>query len=297
MSEQLKGVIAMSVACAIWGLSALYYKLIAHVPPLEVLSHRTLWSGVFLVLLLGYSGRLGEISKLFRDRRSVALVAIAALMISINWATFIWSVQVGRVTESSLGYYIFPLIATLLGAVFLGERLTTRQQLAVGLAAAAVLMLTFGLGVAPYVSLVLAVSMAFYGLVKKPLRAGPVVAVLGEVALLAPLAIIWLWGVHTQGWMGLTGRVGGFFHTTPDIILLILSGPLTGGPLVLMSYALKRLRLTTVGLVQYVNPTLQFLVATVILLEPFTLWHIGAFAMIWTALAIYTLDSMRRQPS
>ena len=297
MSEQLKGVIAMTLACTVWGLSALYYKLIAHVPPLEVLSHRTIWSAVFLIAMLAYSRRLPEILTLFRNGKSVLLVAIAALMISVNWATFIWAVQVGRVTESSLGYYIFPLIAALLGAVFLRERLSRGQQIAVGLATLAVMMLTFGLGVAPYVSMVLAVSMAFYGLVKKPLRAGPVVSVLAEVLILIPLAAIWLWGVHTQDWIGFTGRTGGFFHTPSDIGLLMLAGPLTGGPLVLMSYALKRLRLTTVGLVQYVNPTLQFLVATVILLEPFTFWHIGAFAMIWTALAIYSADSMRNQAS
>lgn len=295
MSEQFKGVFAMVLACIIWGLSALYYKQIAHVPPLEVLSHRTLWSFVFLFGLLAYSRRLGEIAVLLSSKRSLIIIGIAALMITVNWFTYILSVQIGRVVESSLGYFIFPLVAVVLGFLFLGERLARLQWIAVGLAASAVVVLTAGLGVAPWISLILAGSMGLYGLTKKTLAAGPVVSVMGEVIVLAPLALIWLWGVHQLGWMGLVGREGGYFGIGWDTGLLMLSGPLTAGPLVLMSYAMKRLTLASVGLLQYLNPTLQFGVGVLIFMEPFTKWHFVAFGMIWAGLALYTYQAMFRK--
>jgi chloramphenicol-sensitive protein RarD len=297
MSEQTKGILAMVTACVIWGFSALYYKLIAHVPPLEVLSHRTLWSLVFLFILLASSRRLAEVGALMRDKRAVLIVILAAVMVSMNWFVYILSVQIGRLVESSLGYYIFPLVAVVLGYVFLGERLTRAQWFAVGLAAFAVALLTAGLGAAPWVSLFLAVTLGLYGVCKKFLTAGPVVSVMAEVIILTPLALIWLWGAHQWGWTGLTGRPGGYFGAGRDTWLLILAGPLTAGPLVLMSYAMKRLTLASVGLVQYLNPTLQFGVSTMIFLEPFTRWHFVAFGLIWIALALYSYDALRRERS
>lgn len=297
MSEKIKGIAAMVLACVIWGFSAIYYKQIAHVPPLEVLSHRTLWSLVFLFVLLAYTRRLGEIRALLSDKRSLMIIGVAALVITVNWFTYILSVQIGRLVESSLGYYIFPLVAVVLGYLFLGERLAWLQWVAVGLAACAVVLLTMGLGVAPWISLILAGSMGIYGLAKKSLAAGPVVSVMGEVIVLAPLAMIWLWGVHQLGWTGLVGREGGFFGDGWDSGLLMLAGPLTAGPLVLMSYAMKRLTLASVGLLQYLNPTLQFGVGVLIFMEPFTKWHFIAFGMIWAGLALYSLQSLRQDRS
>ncbi len=294
MSEQFKGIAAMVLACTIWGLSALYYREIGHIPPLEVLSHRTLWSLVFLLALLAYSKRLGEVMQVLVQKRALLIVAIAALMISINWFAYILSVQIGRLVESSLGYYIFPLVAVALGYLFLGERLNRLQWVAVAMAFTAVVLLTVGLGVAPWISLILAITMGLYGLSKKSLGCGPVVSVMCEVILLAPLALLWLYGVHTLGWQGLVGRDGGFFGQGWDTVLLMLAGPLTAGPLVLMSYAMKRLALGTVGLVQYLNPTLQFGVSVLIFMEPFTQWHFIAFAIIWTALVLYSYQSIRQ---
>ncbi|PIB25085.1 RarD protein [Amylibacter kogurei] len=295
MRDSTKGVIAMVLACTIWGLSALYYRQIAHVPPLEVLSHRTIWSALLLLLFIGIKGRLHELRALLRDGRAMALVVLAAVMISINWFVFIYSVQVGKLAESSLGYYIFPLIAVVLGYLFLGERLSHRQWFAVALAFIAVSLLTYGLGVAPWISLILGGTFGLYGLIKKPLAAGPTITVLGEVVLLSPLAAIWIWGAHTQGWIGIVDRPGGFFGNGIDTFWLIFAGPMTAGPLVLMAYAMKRLSLASVGLVQYVNPTIQFLLATVIFMEPFTNWHLIAFALIWIGLAIYSIESWRNQ--
>jgi chloramphenicol-sensitive protein RarD len=214
-------------------------------------------------------------------------MGFAALMISTNWFVFITSIQVGRAMEASLGYYIFPLVAVLLGAIAFRERLGKAQLFAVGLALCAVVTLTLGLGVPPVIALILSVSFGLYGLVKKGLSVGPVVSVTAEVLLLSPIALTVLWHVHSGG--------GGAFGTGwRDSLLLAFSGILTGTPLIMFSYATKRITLATVGLVQYLNPTLQFLVATFIFLEPFSVWHAVAFAMIWTALTIYTAASWRQ---
>ncbi|MHC0054958.1 EamA family transporter RarD [Actibacterium sp. D379-3] len=295
MGEARKGVLTMVAACCIWGLSSLYYKQLAHVPPLEVLSHRTLWSLVFFGIVLLLQRRLGAVVRLFGQPRVLVAVLLAAVLISTNWFFFIFSVQVGRAVEASLGYYIFPLVAVMLGYVVLGERLSRAQWLAVALAAAGVGVLTLGLGVAPWISLALAASFGLYGLIKKGVPVGPVVSVTTEVLLLAPLALIWLWGVHTQGWGGLVGRnLGAFGQGWHDTVMLMLSGPLTAGPLILFSYASKRVSLATVGVVQYVNPTLQFLVATLVFREAFTGWHAIAFAFIWAALGLYSAESLRQ---
>ncbi len=297
MSEQIKGVVALVVACVIWGFAAIYYKSIAHIPPLEVLSHRTLWSLVFLFGLLASTGRLREIGVMLFDKRSLPIVIIAAILISVNWFTYIVSVQIGRVVESSFGYYIFPLVAVVLGYLFLGERLVRTQWFAVGLATFAVVLLAVGLGVTPWISLILATSMGFYGVCKKSLPAGPVVSVMGEVIVLAPLALIWLCGVHYMGWTDVSGRTGGYFGIGWNTVLLMLAGPITATPLVLMSYGMKRLTLASSGLVQYLNPTLQFGVGALIFLEPVTKWHFIAFGLIWIALALYSYEALRRERS
>ncbi|MGB1266431.1 MAG: EamA family transporter, partial [Nereida ignava] len=184
---------------------------LAHVPPLEVLSHRTLWSFVLFIGLMLIQKRMGEFLRLFTSARVVVLILIAALLISTNWGLFIWSIQVGRAVESSLGYYIFPLVAVLLGAVIFRERLSPVQWFCVGLAAVAVITLTIGLRVVPLVSLALAITFGFYGVLKKRLEAGPVISVAAEVTVLLPLALIWLYGVHALGWQGLVGRNLGIF--------------------------------------------------------------------------------------
>jgi chloramphenicol-sensitive protein RarD len=290
LSEAAKGVAAMVLACTVWGLSALLYKAIGHVPPPEVLAHRTLWSLVFFLLVLAVQGRLRLLPALVASR-SVRLVALAALLVSANWFGYIWSVQNGRVIEASLGYYIFPLVAVLIGWLMFGEGLARLQWLSVGLAALAVLVLTAGLGAAPWISLYLAVTFGLYGLLKRRIEAGPVVSVAGEVVLLAPLAALWLWGVHSGHW----GTGGAFGRNWADSLLLAISGVATGAPLMLFSYAMKRVRMATVGLVQYLNPTLQFALAAMIFAEPVTLWHMIAFPMIWSALALYSLSAVRQE--
>lgn len=292
MSEPVKGVTALIAACVIWGLSPLFYKAIAHIGPLEVQSHRVIWSLALFGLLLLFQGRIGEIVALLGRRRTLLLAIGAAVTISTNWFLFIVSIQVGRTVEASLGYYIFPLVAVLFGVLAFGERLNLTKWGAVGLAFVAVLVLTIGLGSVPWISLILAFTFGLYGLFKKWTEAGPVVSVTVEVLLVAPLAVIWLWGVHAWGWGGMFGRPGGIFGTNfRDSAMLMTSGLMTAGPLVLFSYASRRITLATLGLVQYLNPTLQFICAVAVFGEVFTKTHATAFGLIWVALAIYSAQA------
>lgn len=287
MREPVKGVLAMVTCCTIWGLSAIYYKLLEHIPPIEILAHRTLWSLVFFALVLIVQRRFHMLVSAVRTRRSAAVIGAAALLISLNWFTFITSIQLGKAVEASLGYYIFPLVSVIMGAIVFKERLGRVQILAVILAGLAVVTLTSGLGVAPWIALVLAMSFGLYGVVKKGLSVGPVVSVTAEVLMLSPIAIAVLGLSHSQG--------GGSFATNwQDSLLLAFSGILTGLPLILFSYATRRVMLSTIGLVQYLNPSLQFLVATLIFREAFGIWHAIAFGMIWTALALYTTSALRQ---
>lgn len=280
MTDNLRGILAMILACVIWGLSPLFYALIKHVPPLEVLGWRTLWSLVFFAVVLLVQRRLRELPRALAQPRQVVIIAVASVLIAANWFLFIFSIQAGRAVESSLGYYIFPLVAVILGRIFFAEALSRAQWVAVALAGVAVAVLTFGLGVAPWISLLLAGTFGAYGVIKKQLQLGPVVSVAAEVLVLMPVALAWL-------------VVQGHWWDWTTMAILALSGPMTGGPLMLFSYAAKRARLSTVGLVQYLNPTLQFLVATQIFREPFTMWHAMAFPIIWGALAIYSLSALR----
>lgn len=290
-SQAQSGLLAMILACMIWGLSPMFYVLLADVPPLEVLAHRTLWSLVFFVLLLGLRGQLGKIRDCLNSPTAVLLTVTAALMISSNWFGFIYSVQVGRAMESSLGYYIFPLVAVVLGLLVYRDRLRALQWIAVALAFGAVVVLTVGLHVVPLLSLMLALTFGIYGLVKKRLAADAMASVTAEVLVLAPLALVWLCGVHSAGWGAAEGRASAVFGNDPVLTLyLVLSGPLTASSLMLFSYASQRISLPTLGLAQYVNPTLQFLVAVFVFGEVFTPWHAIAFPMIWVALALYSYD-------
>lgn len=275
------GVLAMIGACVIWGLSPLYYRLLTHMAPVDILAHRTLWSLLFFVGVLAVQRRLPALADAVADRAQLPWICLAAAMISLNWGLFIFAIQVDRVTETSLGYYMFPLVSVVLGLVVFGEGLDRLQWLAVALAALAVAVLTYGLGAVPWVSLILAASFGIYGVLKKRIALGPVVSVTAEVLVLAPLALIWLAGFAQRGTTG-----------AGDLALLILSGPLTAGPLILFSFAAKRVRLATVGLLQYINPTLQFLVAAIVVGEPLGLAHAIAFPLIWIALAIYSGAAM-----
>ena len=283
MTDSTKGILALIIACTTWGLSSLYYAQLRHVPPLEILSYRCLWGLGFFVLILSVQGRLGMIARALAGPRQTLIILVAAVMISSNWFGFIYAISTGQALEASLGYYIFPLVAVLIGRVVFAEQLARLQWVAVGLVTVAVAVLTYGLGVAPWIALGLAGTFGAYGMIKKQLDVGPVVSVTCEVLLLAPLAIAWIW---------LRGTGAGGDNSIGAHAYLALAGPLTATPLILFSYAAKRIRMATVGLVQYLNPTLQFSCAAFIFLEPVTTWHLIALPVIWAALAIYSWSSL-----
>ncbi len=291
------GIVSILAASIIWGLSGLFYKALAHVPPMEVLAHRTLWSLLFFGVILAFRGRFGAVFAALKSARTVAYLAIAAVMISLNWGGYITSIQFNYALEASLGYYFFPLMVVLLAALLLGERFSTGQGLALVLMGLAVATLTFGLGAPPWIALFLASTFGIYALIKKQVNAGPMVSVFIEVLLLSPLAAVWLFGAHSYGWSTVARPSGWFGANMQDTVLLILTGPMTAGPLILFSYAAQKVRLSTVGLTQYLNPTLQFGVAALIFSEPVTRWHAIALPLIWAALALYYIETKRREAS
>ena len=278
-----KGILAIVAAAVLWGVMPIYYGWLRVVPPADILMHRIFWSLVFFSVVLAFRGRLGALRKAVTDPSQVGWIALASFFVSCNWFFFIYSIQVGRLTESSLGYYMYPLVSVLLGFLIFRERLHRLQGLAVALMALAVLLLTYGLGVIPSISLVLATTFSAYGVVKKRISTGPTVSVTAEVLLLLPLVLLGFVFVADTSML------------TPGLwALLILSGPLTGLPLILFSYASQWVRLSTVGLISYLNPTLQFLVAALIFLEPLTPWHALALVLIWIALALYSAVAIRQ---
>ena len=296
MRNETKGVLAIAAAATVWGLSGIYYKALAHVPPLEILSHRAIWSAAFFGAVLAVQGRAGEVRAALAQPRTWAILGTSGSLIALNWLGFIYAIQVGHALEAGLGYYMFPLVAVALGYLFFAERFSRLQAVAIGLVAGAVAVLTLGFGQLPVISLFLALTFGLYGLIKKRLALGPVLSVFIETLLLAPLALLWLWGSASLGWPDIGGRASfGFGEDLATAALLIGSGPLTATPLVLFSYATRRIAYATVGLVQYLNPTLQVAVAALVFGEAVTPWHMIAFPMIWAGLALYSWDSLAQE--
>lgn len=288
---------ALSVvgACCIWGLSPLYYAQLSHVPPLEVLAHRTVWTLLAFGAWAALAGRLGEVRTALSDRRELGRLALAAAMVSVNWGLFIWAISTQRIAESALGYYIYPLVMAALGRALLDERLRPLQLAAVALAAIATLILGLGAGAPPWLSLTLAVTFAIYGLVKRGGAAGPMVSVAVEVLILSPLAILWLIGVHAAGWTDFTGLPGAaFFSSGQDAALLLASGLITGLPLALITRGARGLPFAAVGMIFYLNPTLQAACALALGEQP-TLWQMVAFPLIWAGLALYSAEAWGRE--
>ena len=287
MSEATKGVWAVIAACTIWGISSVFYKMLSHVPAIEVLAHRTVWSVVFFTIVLVIQRRFMALREVFGSLSRISIVGLASIMIAFNWFCFIYAIQIGHATEASFGYFIFPLVAVCLGVVFFGERLSLGQKLAIALAAVAVLTLGLGQGVVPWVPLALSLSFGAYSALKKRLEMGPVVSVTGEDILLLPIALGLMLYFGATGTSGVQGDIW-------TIGLLMVSGPLTAIPLILFSYATRRVDLATIGILQYLNPTLQFLCALFILQEPFGYWYAIAFPMIWIALILYSAATWRK---
>lgn len=276
-------------AFLLWGLFPFYLKAVAHIPVWEVVAHRIVWSVPVALILVLVMRRTADLRAALRDPKTLALAALTATLISVNWGVYVYAVGSGQAVQGALGYYINPLINVLLGAVLLGERLERLQILAVGLAVIAVVILTVMAGGLPWISLVLASSFGFYGYFRKTLPVGPVQGFTLEVLILSMIALpilVWL-AFSGTGTFGNTGSV--------DMWLLLAGGPVTAIPLVLYASGAKLLRYTTIGVMQYLSPTMIFLIAVFAFDEPFSKWQLIAFCFIWAALALYTWSLFRKR--
>ncbi|HEV2079326.1 MAG TPA: EamA family transporter RarD [Allosphingosinicella sp.] len=273
-------------AYLLWGVLPLYFKALAHVDPTGIVAHRILWSLIFLGGLATLWNRWPAIRAAIADRRVLLTLMATAVLIGVNWLVYIWAVLNGHVLEGSLGYYLNPLVNVVLGVFILKERLTRGQKFAVALAAAGVAVLGIGAGSGLWISLTLAFSFATYGFLRKVAPVDSLEGLSIETAILAPLALGWVLWLGSRGESGL----GIDAWTT---FLLVLAGAATAVPLLLFTAAAKRLPYSTLGFLQYVAPSIQFLLAVLVFGEKLTTAHILCFAAIWTALVIFTFEGVR----
>ncbi|WP_411887084.1 EamA family transporter RarD [Hydrocarboniphaga effusa] len=284
-----RGLLATGLSFLSWGLLPLYLKLLASVPVFQVMGHRVIWACVFVFAWLGLRGQLGAAGRVFRQPQALSKLLLTAGLISVNWAVYVWAVADGHVVDASLGYFINPLVSVMLGVFLLSEKLNRWQWVAVSVAAVGVIWLTVQLGHPPWAALALAISFGLYGFVRKTVAGVDSVAALAiETVLILPFALAW---IGFEAWRG----QGAFGHQGPVMdVLLVLSGLVTAVPLVLFAYGVRRIPLSTVGLMQYAAPTLQLITAVLLFGEPFTHVQLIGFACIWAALVIYAIDGFVR---
>ncbi|MCF6320339.1 MAG: EamA family transporter RarD [Rhizobiaceae bacterium] len=273
-------------AFTFWGFLPFFMKAVAHIDTLEVLAHRVIWSIPIALAVLLFTGRTNDLVRVLTSPRKLVVISISAAVISLNWGIYVWSIAAERSIEAALGYYINPLITVALGTIFLGEKMDRLQMTAIALAALAVVILSVSAGVIPWVAIVLACSFATYGFIRKTVDIGPTQGFMMEVLILSTAAIPF------AIWLGMTGEAK-FGLTTYDTLFLLACGPVTAIPLILFAYGAKRLRLSTIGLMQYIVPTMIFLIGVFIFREPFNQWQLISFMLIWLAIALYTWSSLK----
>ncbi|MGI9086495.1 MAG: EamA family transporter RarD [Chthoniobacterales bacterium] len=285
--EERSALFAGFAAFGFWGIIPIYWKLLQAVPAGEILAHRFVWTSAFLAGLLTWQKRWPEVRAAWHSRRARIFCLTSGLAISCNWLMFIWAVNAGRVLETSLGYFMTPLINVGFGALFLRERLTRWQVAAFFLATLGVLNLTFGYGRFPWIAVGLCCSWGVYGLLRKLSGTAAIPGLFFETVMLLPAAIAYIFLLQTRG-----ALFFGPAHWWPSLILLS-SGLVTGLPLVWFGHAARHLRLTTIGFLQYLAPTGTFFLGVFLYHEPFTRAHLITFALIWIALAIFTAEMVR----
>ena len=285
---QRDGVLSALVAYLLWGVFPVYFKLVQTVPPTEVLTHRIIWAVPFGALILHVRGQWPEVRQAFSSPSTIFWLALAALFISANWLIYIWAVQQEEVLQASLGYYINPLMYVLVGVLFLKERLRRAQLMSVLLAAVGVSYLTIMGGQFPFVAVSLALLFTLYGVIRKQVAVGAMPGLFIETLLLFPFAMAWL------SWLMLSQQAEFGDGRMTMSLLLSLAGPLTVVPLLLFAIAARRLTLTVIGFMQFIAPTLQFVVG-IFYGEELTTAHVVCFSCIWAAVAIFSIDAFYQQ--
>jgi chloramphenicol-sensitive protein RarD len=287
--DATRGFLFALAAYLIWGLLPFYMKAVSHIPPVEVVAHRVVWSMPIALAVLVALGRTADLKVALRSPRMLAMAMLTAAIISLNWGIYIWAIAAGRTVETALGYYINPLVTVLLGATLLGERLDRIQIVAVGLAVLAVAVMTVESGGIPWVSLSLAFTFAAYGYFRKTLPIGPSQGFFLEVLLLLPPALGYIL------WLETTGRGHFLADGGANVGILLLAGPATAIPLILYAFGAKLLRISTIGIMQYIAPTMVALIAVFAFGEPFGTDRMVAFGLIGLALALYTWSALFRR--
>jgi chloramphenicol-sensitive protein RarD len=279
-----KGILYGIGAYALWGFFPIYWKLLHHVPALQLLGHRIGWSFLMLMAVIFATGQWADFRSTF-NARTLRVYSIAAILIGVNWLTYVWAVNAGFIVETSLGYFINPLLSMLMGMVFLRERLRPAQWIPVGLAAIGVIYLTAIYGRLPWIALLLAFSFGFYGLVKKLAPLGSLYGLTLETGILFLPALLYLAFAEING-------SAAFLHTglTSDL-LMVGAGIVTTIPLLMFASAARRIPLTMVGILQYIAPTLQFLLGVFVYKEEFDLAHFIGFSIVWLALVIFWIEN------
>lgn len=291
MNDYKKGLACGLGAYILWGVLPVYWKLLDDVLPFEILSSRFMWSCVFVALLIIFQGKLPlfftEVKNIFSSFKTGAAMVSAAFVISINWGSFIWAVNNGHIVETSMGYYINPLVSVLFAVLFLRERLNKMQIAAVLCACVGVASMVWSFGKLPWVSLTLAVSFALYGLIKKLLPVSSLTSIMLETLIITPLALMYEYTLWQQGVS---------FYASGDTQVLCLlagAGAVTAVPLLLFTAGAKLLPLKIIGFLQYISPTLTLLLGVFVYGEPFTASHLLAFGWIWAALALFVVSQLR----
>ena len=286
--DTLRGLVFALGAYVFWGFLPLYMKLLSHVGPAEVVAHRIIWSVPLAAGLLIVLGRTGDLRDALRSPRTLAMGCVTASLITVNWGIYVWAITTDRALDAALGYYINPLFSVTLGAILLRERLSCAQLVAVGLAASGVVVLIVSAGAVPWAAIGLTVTWGFYALAKKQLPIGPNQGFLLEVLILLVPALAYV------TWLGLTGRGQFLVGDASSTWLLLGTGAVTAIPLIFYANGAKGLRLTTIAILQYIAPTMIFLVAVLVFREPFGQARMIAFPMIWAALVIYSVSMFRQ---
>lgn len=288
-NDSRSGFYAGVAAYTMWGLFPIYFMAVRLVSAPEILAHRIVWSVPFGLLIILFRRQIKDVIIALKQIKTVALLTLAAIALAANWGVYIWAIQQGQIFQGSLGYYINPLLYVLVGVVFLGERLTRVQGLAALLACLGVIILTVYGGIFPAISLFLAVSFTIYGVIRKQVDIGAMPGLFIETLILLPAGLAYLYWLHTTAQLSFT-------DATPELkFLLLLAGPITVLPLLAFAFAARRLKLSTLGFLQYIGPTLQF-ACGVYYGEAFTLAHAWCFGLIWLALFLFSWDAWRTRP-
>ena len=288
-AEARRGLWVALAAFVVWGLMPLYWHLLKAVPSLQIVAHRVVWSALLVAAWLGWTQGRGWFAKVLAQPRLARLLALSGLCIGVNWGLYIWAVNAGHVVETSLGYFINPLLNVVIGTLFLRERLRPVQWVSVAIAGAGVLWLTFNYGSFPWIALTLALSFGVYGLIRKLAAVDPIVGLGVENAVLLLPALGYVTFAEATGQGGFFGDWGAAIDA-----LLLVGGALTALPLIGFAFAVRRVPLSTIGLMQYLAPTMQFLIGVLLFREPFDVDRAIGFALIWSALALFMADSLHR---